>query len=99
MQAAVDKIISFASSACQGITSTFQSKVEIRSETPIMGVPLWTLFVGVGAYVLWNNQRHAENTRHIQELLAILSEIKRDEKDAILRENAALKEKLKAFEK
>ncbi len=118
---------------------TFQSKVEIRAETPIMGVPVWTLFVGVGAYVLWNNQRYvdleqkrkedrieiiqkqaldqaelqrmmsemekthaydnAENIRQIQELRAILSEIKRDEKDVILRENAVLKEKLQALEK
>jgi hypothetical protein len=117
MQATFDKVVSFASSACQGIASTFQSKVEIRAETPIMGVPVWTLIVGVGAYVLWNNQRHAEtnrlfeemkqnhsrenteNMRLIQELREILSEIRRDEKDTILRENAALKERLNALEK
>ncbi len=99
MQGAADKTAAFITSACQGIASTFQSKVEIRAETPIMGVPVWTLIVGVGAYILWNNQRHAENTRYIQELRSILSEIKRDEKDTILRENAALKEKLKALEK
>ncbi len=121
MQAATDKTIAFINSASQGITSIFQSKVEIRSETPIMGIPVWTLFVGIGSYILWNNYTHARNkdemhrlitdmeksliadnaekTRQIRELRTMLSEIIRDDKDALRRENEVLKERLKALEK
>jgi hypothetical protein len=66
---------SFISSAFSSISFTvasyrfigiFRSKQEIKSDTLIMGIPVWTVFVGLGAYVVWNNYMHAKNRAELE---------------------------------
>jgi hypothetical protein len=94
-------VTSVASTTFQGIKSIFQSKPEIKSDTLIMGIPAWTVLVGVGVYVYWNKRCHDKRDerdacveKQIQDLILRVSEIERDDKESLRRENAELRQQL-----
>jgi hypothetical protein len=109
MFAAAKGVISSAtssvSSALQTIGDIFKSKPEIKSDTLIMGIPAWTVLVGVGVYVYWNkrchdkrDERDAQVQKQIQDLISRVSEIERDDKESLRRENAELRQQLRLLQ-
>ena len=84
-----------------------ESKPEIKADTQIMGLPAWSFVIGAVVYVAWNAQKHASaehalQVKHeqllgkIDALVAKVSEIERDEKDAIRHEIAELRKQLES---
>ena len=94
----VDKTLAFITSACQGIATTFQFKPEIKADTTIMGVPAWTLVTSTILFAIWTKYTINKQMNEITELKAKISEIVRDDKESLRRENAELKSKLNVLE-
>ena len=62
--------------ASSAILSAFKSN-EIKSDTRIMGVPVWSIVVGFGAYICWNVAKSTELERKCVEFEREIAEEKR----------------------
>lgn len=70
----------------------------IGAYTPIMGLPAWTLVTSTILFALWTRYTINKQTNEITELKAKVSEIERDDKESLRRENAELRIKVNILE-
>jgi hypothetical protein len=73
------------------ISDLFASKQTLQSDSQVMGIPVWVILAGGIGYILWSSQK-------ILSISSKLSEIERDQREELRRENESLRKKISELE-